>query len=115
MQAIYAHTRPELPRFKPLCVPAGMMRAIYFLMDVIERLPPIVINLAASVRPTILVWSDAMYARKSNPPARGGFIILIPAEGGERARVLWSTHAAGFNNVSVRTLENRGRGARAST
>ena len=42
--------------------------------------------------PAVLVWTDAMYEARSAVPARGGFVVVVPAEGAVPATTYISSH-----------------------
>ena len=71
-------------------VTPAIRRALSFLKDVVEQLPPRVLSLDLPLRPPVLVWSDARFEADSDEPAGGGFVIVVPAEGAEPRRVLYA-------------------------
>ena len=58
----------------------AIQRAIRFIKEVIKTLPRREILLEKPVRPSVLIWSDAAYARRAKV-GTGGFVALFPAEG----------------------------------
>ena len=70
----------------------GLERAMRFLRAAVAVLPRREISVDRAPRPPVLVWSDAMYERTAAVPARGGFLIVVPAEGDVPERVYMSQH-----------------------
>ena len=70
-------------------VTPAIRRALLFLRDVIRQLPPRVLRMDLPLRPPVLVWTDASCAPEE-ATAEGGFVIVVPAEGKRRQRVLWA-------------------------
>ena len=81
-------------RFHSEVTPA-IRRALSFLKDVVEQLPPRVISLDVAARSPVLIWSDAMWEAEAMEPAGGGFVIVIPEEGERRRRVLYALEQTG--------------------
>lgn len=70
----------------------GLRRALKFFKGSIGALPRREISTDTAPRPPVLVWSDAMYERKADVPARGGFVVVVPAEGAVPAVTYISSH-----------------------
>jgi hypothetical protein len=70
----------------------ALLRALLFLTNVVRLMPPVEYEIDKPFRPTILVWSDAMWEPSAPVPAQGGFVILIPGEHGEQDRAIFSSH-----------------------
>lgn len=70
----------------------GMKRALLFLRDVVESLPPCEVSLDRVQEEPVLIWSDAMWEPKSACPAQGGFVVRIPAVGDAPPKTYYSSH-----------------------
>jgi hypothetical protein len=70
----------------------GLSRALKFFRDSVRSLPRRELSLDTAPLPPVLVWTDAMYEAKSAVPARGGFVVVVPAEGAVPAVTYTCSH-----------------------
>ena len=76
----------------------GARRALRYLKDVMAHLPPKEFDMGVDPRPTVLIWSDAMWEAGEG---KGGFVVYFPPEGSRPAKVYYTEHVPGPEIISA--------------
>jgi hypothetical protein len=80
IQPINRRAHPGAYDVRDVAEQRAVERAMRFCAEVLACAPPRRVQVAGERRPSVIVWSDAMYEAKSAAPAAGGFVVYVPPE-----------------------------------